>query len=902
MRVAMPTGDTHGWGIAGTYLSREIAKLPPIEGVTLHSVAGHQFAPSFADQWDRINVGYCFFESEIIAYRHIPEAARRWDHMVAGSSWCEYHLRIAGMDRTSTILQGIDPLVFSPQLLRDQDGRFIVFSGGKFEFRKGHDLVIAAMRVFMQRHPDAWLACAWHNHWPMSIRTMEQSRQINFRYQDGPCEELYLRLLADHGIPVERVVLYPVLDNRQMRQAYLASDVGLFPNRCEGGNNMVMCEYMACGRPVIASPLTGHRDVLDHDNALCFEYHEPVLAVQDGVPTGVWFEASVDEALELLEKAYRDRSLLERVAHAGARSMTRLSWQAAAQAFHALGSELFRQATRCEPGDDACSAERAARLFDDRDYQRAAEAYRLLLQRTPLDPNLHNNLGTVLDRLERYAEAVLHYEKALAFCPGFFEARFNLANCLKRLGDVEGAIKQLEQVLASHPDFVQAWQNLALCRLDREDVAGAVLALEQAVLFAPDCLKAHADLGELLIEQGRFQEALACFDQVLGAEPDNAGVLNSKGVVLQRLDDLDGAEACYRRILSYDPDNTLALNNLGAVMRCRALPEQALVFFNRAFAIDPGDSNILFNRSLCELLLGDFESGWKDYESRFSSGSPVLERHKEIPRWNGEPLAGKRVLAWCEQGYGDSIQFVRYVGALVQLGATVVLEVQDAQIAPLLATADGVGEVVIKGGGQAVVADFQIPLLSLPRWFGNLPCPPQYLRPRIEPAPWLAPLHQPDCRLKVGLAWAGRPTHHDDRNRSLAAQHLEAFAACEDLLFVNLQFSPAEVPAKPDLLDLRSHIKSFADSAALILKLDLVVTVDTAIAHLAGALGVPVWILLPYNPDWRWLLGQKSTPWYGSARLFRQNAPFAWDTVITDVLSELKQLKKIAKALDDSSR
>ena len=405
MRVAMPIGDTHGWGIAGAYLSREIAKLPPLEGVTLHSVAGHQFAPSFADQWDRINIGYCFFESEIIAYRHIPEAARRWDHMVAGSSWCEHHLRIAGMDRTSTILQGIDPLVFSPQSLRTQDGRFIVFSGGKFEFRKGHDLVIAAMRVFMQRHPDAWLACAWHNHWPMSIRTMEQSRQINFRYQEGPCEDLYLRLLADHGIPVERVLLYPVLDNRQMRQAYLASDVGLFPNRCEGGNNMVMCEYMACGRPVIGSPMTGHHDVLDHNNALCLEHNEPVLAVQNGAPAGVWFEASVDEVLELLEKAYRDRSLLERVAHAAARSMTRLSWQTAAQAFHVLGSELFRQATRCEAGNDACSAERAARLFADRDYQRAAEAYRLLLQRAPLDPNLHNNLGTVLDRLERYAEA-----------------------------------------------------------------------------------------------------------------------------------------------------------------------------------------------------------------------------------------------------------------------------------------------------------------------------------------------------------------------------------------------------------------------------------------------------------------------------------------------------------------
>lgn len=891
----MPTGTTHGWGIAGDYLSREIAKLPPIDGVTLHSVAGHHFAPTFADRWDRINIGYCFFESEIIAYRHIPEAARQWDHIVAGSSWCEHHLRIAGMERTSTILQGIDPAVFSPEPLRPSDGRFIVFSGGKFEFRKGHDLVIAAMRGFMQRHPDVWLACAWHNHWPMSIRTMEQSRLIDFRYQDGPCEELYLRLLADHGIPLERVLLYPVLDNRQMRQAYLASDLGLFPNRCEGGNNMVMCEYMACGRPVIASPMTGHRDVISADNAFCLTRNEPIVAVQDGQPAGVWFEASPEEAVTLLEDAYRDREMLQQLAGAAGESMRRLSWQEAARRFYALG-----QALAASDGKAGAQSLDAVSYFDCGQFDKAAQAYAGMLRSEPLNPSLHNDLATTLDRLGRYAEAVLHYEKALQLRPGLFEARYNLANSLKRLGKPEQALAEFERLVAERPDYEAAWQNLALCRLDMGDLAGAIRALEQACELAPGCLKNHADLGDLLLEQRRCHEALACFERALKINPFHAGVLNSKGVALQRLNDLDGAEECYRLILAEEPDNTLALNNLGAIMRARALPEQAEIFFDRALAVDPNDAKIIFNRGMARLARGNFEAGWQDYESRFGAGGPVMARHTSIPRWQGEALFGKTILVWCEQGYGDSIQFVRYLRLLADMGAEVVLEAQDAQIAPLLAAAQGVARVVLRG--ESVTADYQIPLLSLPLHFGQLDCPPQYLQLATLSPEWLAPLQVPDGRLKVGLTWAGRPTHDDDRNRSVPAELLEPLAHCSGVDFVNLQFGAAARPAQPELLDLTPKVTSFLDSAALVAALDLVVAVDTAVVHLAGALGVPVWILLPYNPDWRWLLHRSDTPWYASARLYRQQQLHDWTSVVDLLVKDLADMKKNTKDLKRTSR
>ena len=889
MRVAMPTGDTHGWGIAGSYLGAEIGKLQPIEGVTLHSIAGHHFAATFPEQWNAINIGYCFFESEIIAYRHIPEAARRWDYIVAGSSWCEYHLRIAGMGRTSTILQGIDPMVFSPLPLRVPDGRFIVFSGGKFEFRKGHDLVIAAMRVFMASHSDVWLACSWHNHWPMSIKTMEQSRLINFDFHDVPCENLYLKLLADNGIPLDRVILYPVQDNRLMHQTYANSDVGLFPNRCEGGNNMVMCEYMACGRPVIASTMTGHMDVISQENALCLTQYEPIVASHGSSAAGVWFEPSVDETVELLQKAYTDRKKLGQLAEAAGTSMRSLSWQKTALQFHDIARQLSSMASSQNRPENstAAAAENPAALFDAGDYDKAADVYLRLLQVAPLDPDLHNNIGTVLDRLGRYAESVLHYEKALALRADFKEARFNLANTLKRMGDVNGAICQLEMVTSEHPSFINAWQNLALCRLDNNDRNGSVSALERVLQIDPACTKSRADMGEILVELGRYTDALNCFERVLDVEPENDGVLNSKGNVLQLLNRLDEAEECYLAILRRDPGNSLALNNMGVITRSRALPEQAISYFDRALASTPEDDTIVFNRSLTHLVMGNFKQGWLDYEARFASSAKVGLRHTAIPRWRGEDIAGKTILVWCEQGYGDSIQFIRYARLLSAAGARVVVEAQDERIAPLLLRAAGVAKVLLRGQLDEVV-DIQIPLLSIPGVIETIPGQCDYLDIRsAEISHWRSLLPVDGC-LKVGIAWSGRATHENDRNRSITPGLLAPLAGCQDVTFVSLQFSSAAPVCLQNCVDLTSSVQNFIDSAALISGLDLVVTVDSAVAHLAGALNVPVWILLPFDPDWRWLLGQDKTAWYPSARLFRQEQPFQWHDVVARIARELK--------------
>jgi glycosyltransferase involved in cell wall biosynthesis len=346
MNVSMPTGRAHGWGIAGEYLTREIARLPYLEGVTLHCISGHDFRPMNPVDWNRINIGYCFFENDIEALRHTRRAAREWDFIVAGSSWCEYQLRIGGVKHTSTILQGVDPTNFYPVPHRRDDGRFIVFSGGKFEFRKGQDLVIAAMRVFMQRHQDAYLACSWINQWPFSLATMAKSPHISFHPSDEDCSTILQRTLHENGIPPERVYLAPLIDNAQIRQIYQQTDIGIFPNRCEGGNNMVMCEYMACGRTVIASDATGHADVISCKNAFSLTNYTPILSLDSiGQPSAIWHEACVDEIVDLLEFVYQNRGACDQKEIGAAQDMKQLAWNNAAREFHVIGARLVNEAS-----------------------------------------------------------------------------------------------------------------------------------------------------------------------------------------------------------------------------------------------------------------------------------------------------------------------------------------------------------------------------------------------------------------------------------------------------------------------------------------------------------------------------------------------------------------------------
>ncbi|MBI2353844.1 MAG: glycosyltransferase family 4 protein [Deltaproteobacteria bacterium] len=409
MIVAMPTGVAHGWGIAGQHLIEQIYRLPPIPDVTLHSMNNPDFEPSFPDMWNKVNVGYCFFENDIEAYRHLKKASEMWDFIVAGSGWCEHHLRLWGVERTATVLQGIDPGDFHQLPPRVDDGRFIVFSGGKFELRKSQDIVIAAMKVFMERHRDAWLSCAWHNQWPFSVATMSGSPFIRFAMEERPCEEIFLTTLERNGIDPTRVMLQPMMPNTAMREVYRESDIGLFPNRCEGGNNMVMSEYMACGRAVIASDKTGHGDVITSDNAFALDQYTIRMIERNGQPSALWFEPSVDEVVEQLEFAYRHRDDITRKADHAAIDLKKLDWKQAAHHFFDIASQVA-------PGVRAVSADdyrlRAEGLLKAERPEGAMLQLREALALSPLDSNVHRELGDVFIKLGCHNEAAYHHHKA----------------------------------------------------------------------------------------------------------------------------------------------------------------------------------------------------------------------------------------------------------------------------------------------------------------------------------------------------------------------------------------------------------------------------------------------------------------------------------------------------------
>ena len=902
MNVSMPTGSAYGWGVAGSYLKAEIAKLPPLDGVTLHCISGHDFTPLDQSAWDRINIGYCFFEHDLLALPFIAKAAERWDHIVAGSRWCEQHLRSGGMERTSTILQGIDSSRFFPRPPRADSDRFIIFSGGKFEYRKGQDIVIAAMRLFMERHKDVWLSCSWHNQWPPSIGTMGQTRLIEFVEQSSPCFDILFDTIRRNGLDSERVLLHPPFDNSRMPLIYAESDVGLFPNRCEGGNNMVMCEYMACGRTVIASNQTGHADVVTPENALCLSSYHSVTAKINGYATGIWPEPCVEELLDFLEIAYHDRNMLAVKGATAARDMSRLTWSEAARRFHALAERLVAAAAVNCPSSACVTTHgrgKADDFFKAGCYEEAEACYRLLLVESPLSADLLNSLATTLDRLGRYPEALAYYNKVLTLQPTLCTVIFNMANTLARAGELDEAIAKLYSVVATDPCFVEAWQNLGNYHLQKNQPEEAMRCFNRVTALSPGLVEIWITLAHLHEDRREFAAAVSCLETALDIAPEDVGLLNSKGLLLHELGDLDGAESAFLSACAIEPHNPVICNNLGNVSKSRSMMQEALAWYDRALEYDPDNATIIFNRSLVVMALGDLLHGWQGFERRFDMIPPVILSHPNIPLWDGSALNGRRLLIQSEQVYGDTVMFARFISLAARCGGPVVFECQDESILKVLGALNVDLEALVPRGKPLPPVDVQIPLLSLPRIFDvsleNIPGAAGYLSAdKARSAFWKERICRSGNEMHVGLVWGGRkaPLNAD---RSMVLSALETALQIPGIRYFSLQLGEEALQSGDYacITDLSEQLQDFGETAAVIANLDLVISIDTAVAHLAGAMGVPVWVMLKYSPDWRWQLDRPDSLWYGSARLFRQKTSGDWSSVSQAMAEELK--KNIAK-------
>lgn len=493
-------------------------------------------------------------------------------------------------------------------------------------------------------------------------------------------------------------------------------------------------------------------------------------------------------------------------------------------------------------------------------------------------PGAFGNLANALNSLGRHAEALEASDRAVALNPNFAEAHGNRGQALQQLGRLADALSSYDRVVALKPT-AKAWINQSA----------------------------------LLRELGRLEAALASCDRALALDPGNVEGLRARAVLLFELGgalygqrQLDVALEHYDRAIALKPDYAEAHNNRGVVLADLRRLDEAMVSYDAALALKPDFADAQHNQALCRLTRGDFEAGWAQYEWRWRTaqvGSDAYEA--EAPRWTGaESLTGRTLLVWAEQGLGDTLQFCRYVPDLAARGARVILEVQPG-LERLVASLSGVDQVVTRGA-PAPAHDLQIPLLSLPLALGVTPSGDAGAYLQADPddiAAWAGRLGAP-AGLRVGLCWAGglRPDqallNSMDARRSLPLEAFTPLAGVAGLEILSLQKGPAaaqlaELQAQgwegPEIRDLTDELKDMADTAALVANLDLVITCDTAIAHLAGGLGKPVWILSRFDGCWRWLHGRTDTPWYPTARLFTQPEPGDWGSVIGDVVLALEQ-------------
>jgi len=397
---------------------------------------------------------------------------------------------------------------------------------------------------------------------------------------------------------------------------------------------------------------------------------------------------------------------------------------------------------------------------------------------------------------------------------------------------------------------------------------------------------AHPDalhlLGTIAFQAGKPADAVALIRRAIARNPADPHYHNNCGPALRALDRFEEAAACYRECLRLAPDHPEAWYNLGKTLAEAARPAEALAAYNRQLALHPQHLSARWNRSLTLLQLGNYRAGWREYEIRWEA-TPFKRRKFPSPAWRGEPLASKTLLIHAEQGLGDTIQMLRYAPLAADLGARVIFECQP-ELASLARFVNGIATVVPRGNPLPHF-DFEIPAMSLPLAFQTaletIPKKIPYLRADPDKSSfWKARLEKIPAPRKFGLVWAGGPKHPANSKRSMSPSLFPPLAAIPRIEWISLQKGMSAEPFPFPLQDWTSELHDFSDTAALVQNLDAVIAVDTAVAHLAGALGKPVWILLPFSPDFRWLMDRSDSPWYPSACLIRQTSPGDWKGVM----------------------
>jgi Flp pilus assembly protein TadD len=470
-------------------------------------------------------------------------------------------------------------------------------------------------------------------------------------------------------------------------------------------------------------------------------------------------------------------------------------------------------------------------------------------------------------------------------------------------GQLAAAVSAYRRATALHPAYAEAWQNLGSALSDMGRPAEAIPCLQKALGLRPQYPIAQVNLGNAFWATGRAEDAIHAYRRAIALKPDFAEAHNFLAIVLGEQGALDAAFAACRRALALQPGSAEAHNTLGNLLRTAGRTVEAVPCYRRAIALAPGYPDGHFNLGMALLALGEMAAGWPEYEWRWQTPQMMAAvRRLPRPQWQGEAADGRTLLIHAEQGSGDALQFCRYAGLAAARGFRVILEAPKPLVR-LFRSLRGVAAVVVQG---ETLPDFDlhVPMMSLPLLLGTrldtIPCEVPYLfaDPGLVAA-WAARLPpRAGDELRVGLAWAGNPSLASpgraamDRRRSLAPERLAPLFDVPGLRFVSLQKDGPRLPDRLLVIEEMGHVEDFADTAALLATLDLVISVDTSIVHLAGALGHPVWLLDRFDPDWRWLTDRRDSPWYPTLRLYRQPRAGDWESVLAEVARDLGGLAR----------
>jgi len=540
----------------------------------------------------------------------------------------------------------------------------------------------------------------------------------------------------------------------------------------------------------------------------------------------------------------------------------------------------------------------------------------------------HVNRGIALNNMSSYEEALNSFERALELDASMSEAHFNRGITLRHLGRFEEAILSFDGAITLKPKFSEAYCNRGISQKELQRHEEATVSYQKAISLDSNNAEAHCNLGVVFRELGRFDEALLSFDQAISLKADFAQAYSNRGTALIGLNRLKDALDCFEKAIAIKPNLTEAHYNRGNALkelgrlkeavvsfddaialkgdypaahsnRGNALKDQlhlseALVSYDRAIDIDPNFADANWNKAIALLLVGNLLDGWRFFEWRWKLDVQLAPKRDFVqPLWLGnEDINGKTILLYAEQGLGDTIQFCRYCKEFALLGATVLLEV-PGPLVPLLQGLEGVTNLLAQGS-PIPAFDYYCPLLSLPLAFQTdlvtIPSRPAYLYcPPQKLSKWRDKLGATDKK-RIGLVWSGRAAHTNDRNRSIGLQDILNHLPT-DFEYVCLQKElregDSDLLANGQIKFFGPEIADFTDTAALCELVDLVISVDTSVAHLAGALGKKTWILLPFAPDWRWMIDREDSPWYPSIKLFRQAADRRWESVLESVSRQL---------------